>query len=246
MAIVPYLNAWFSYLHHLFTRFFRFEAYTGGISRAQLEARRAAIQAELEALNKEAIREKRRCDAMQRRAKEEGAKLGARVAEIKAVHGEMIPDHEWDILLDNFFAQWRAEDPPFFRNMFKIGFTEEPKPIQQPDNALDRLLTRGVEEKIIDPACLDEVICPLSYQVMQDPVKGEDGRTYDRFCLENIYYALPGTYPFNRQTMNVDPAALPCDRDCADKIEKLAKRASPPSIKSEESEHDATTPDMSL
>lgn len=194
---------------------------------AQLEARLAAVEKREQRL---AV-DQRRFEAWKKCAAAEAVKWEAYAAEIKAQYGVRssgeLPEAEQDKVCDDLLRRLAAIDPPLFRNMFSnpFGFIEAPKPIKQPDNPLQRLLEKGVEAGILDAKELEdeEVRCCISFAVMQDPVKGEDGRFYDRFCLENIYYAQFG-YPFNRQEITRAPAELPRDEACYAKIQSLMER----------------------
>jgi len=205
------------------------------VQEAKVEAKRIELEkkavevnayaAEVDTRYKQLTVEKRRFSVWKKRMESEKAQVESKLVELKTIHGK-IPKKEGCALAISFLEVIKAEDPALMENMFSnpFGFTEAPRPLKQPDNPLHALLTEGVEAKRIEATDLEAVTCPISSLVMQDPVIGEDGRTYDRFCLENIYLALPGTYPFNRQAMKVDPAQLPPDSICQSKIQQLVQQ----------------------
>ena len=39
----------------------------------------------------------------------------------------------------------------------------------------------------------DDMICPISFEVMKDPVMAQDGHTYERVCIEESFPAWKST-----------------------------------------------------
>lgn len=191
---------------------------------AQEKAKLARIRSEIEAfkvIDREATIGLRRLDNINRRITTEEEKWDNSLLELKAIHGENIPELKRKELVRTFFTGvFKDEDPTFY--------TGGPKPIKQPENPNHDLLVQKVKEGLITEKELEEVSCPISKQVMQDPVMGEDKRIYDRFCLENIYLNPPGFYPFDRREMNKNPKDLPQDKEIYDKVQELLGRVSMP------------------
>lgn len=199
----------------------------------KIKAETAAQLAAIEEKEKRLVVDQRRLKAWKRDFQGVKTEWKASITKILAQRGvqsiNALPEEEQDKILDDIFDRSEAIDPGCFRNMFSNPFDfieEPPKPLKQPDNPLHRLLEQGVAQRVITAEELEEVVCPISYQVMLNPVKSTDSlhRTYDRSSLENIYYALPGTYPFDRSEMTVDPTELPPDEICYGKIQNLIKR----------------------
>lgn len=199
------------------------------IAKARVEERLAKAEereAKVTALENAVTIEERRFKRLKEIMEREMGKLKISALELKSIHGGVIPEEQGVKLFENFLNALKEEDGPAAKTMFTnpSGLTREPRPIRWPENKLHALLEQGVDQKLIYQDQLDAVLCLISGQVMQDPVLGEDGRTYDRFCLENLYLALPGRYPMDRREMTVDPRQLPRDTAMYDRVQALVKQ----------------------
>lgn len=229
--------------------------------RTKAEARAAeadARLAELKVLSNHLTMERRRFTVWSKRLGSEKAKLEAKLVGLKAEHGETFPEGLGEALLDEFFGALVDEDRPLMEGMFSnpFGLTATPKPIKVPEeNKIDNVLERGREAKVISEEELLEVRCPISHQVMQDPVMGEDGQVYDRPCLRPLYTMLFGdelaTYPLTRKLLKADPDDLPRHEVIYQKIQSLVQRcqvqlASLPEAAVEAREESAPTVSMGM
>jgi hypothetical protein len=57
---------------------------------------------------------------------------------------------------------------------------------------------------------LDELTCPITYQLFRDPVKAPDGHVYERQAI-STWILLHGTSPFTRQPLQINDL-IPDDR----------------------------------
>jgi len=73
-----------------------------------------------------------------------------------------------------------------------------------------------------DDATQQELTCPISLQIMQDPVKCSDGKTYERLKIE-IWFRDHGTSPFLTQTRLESEAGDKSKLKCEQNEEILAK-----------------------
>jgi Leucine-rich repeat (LRR) protein len=78
-----------------------------------------------------------------------------------------------------------------------------------------------------DAALQRSLTCPISHQIMQDPVKCSDGKTYERAAIEN-WFRIRGTSPFTRETLEADDndksrPRLEADKEILAKIQEFKR-----------------------
>lgn len=76
----------------------------------------------------------------------------------------------------------------------------------------------------------NEYICPITQEIMQDPVVAADGRSYERVALQNWYNGGNRVCPIDRTKRLTNPADLPTNINLRNQIRDYQERQEPSAV----------------
>ena len=179
---------------------------------------------------------KNKAERDRRRAKEEAeliemdrvlahyAEVRAHIRELRQINNnELIRINQLNTLFDDFI-NGRRRLSGFWQSL--RAFNEQPAPVRVEFNLLDvvkfkenpidtELRAKYPESDLID------YMCPILQEVMNDPVRADDGHCYERWALVHWYKNGRKVCPLNPSQELSDPSSMPTDTRTVEKIKSL-------------------------